>query len=288
MIPAAFNYAAPKTLAEAFRLMKKHPKAKVMAGGQSLLALMKLRAASPPMVIDLGRIKDLSYIKKKGTALVIGAMTTHHQIATSALVRREAAALAHAAESIGDIQVRNRGTIGGSLAHADPAADYPAAVLALDAAIVAKAGAKTRTIAADKFFTGVFATALKRGELITEVHVPLRPSITGASYLKMKHPASGFAVVGAAVVVRDGAKGGAGDVRIAFTGAAARAFRAKGAEAALRGKKLDEATVRAAMEQAADGQDMLEDLVADAAYRANLVRVYGRRAVLAAAGPPAG
>jgi carbon-monoxide dehydrogenase medium subunit len=290
MIPAAFEYTAPKTLAEAFRLMKKYPKAKIMAGGQSLLSLMKLRAASPPMVIDLGRIPALSYIKRKGTALVIGAMTTHQQIASSALVRKEASALAHAADAIGDIQVRNRGTIGGSLAHADPAADYPAAILALDAVIVAKAGAKTRQIASDRFFTGVFANALRRGELITEIQVPLRPAITGASYLKMKHPASGFAVVGAAVVLRrsegrgerTGGSGGAGQVRVAFTGATARAFRAKGVEAALQGKTLDDATVRAAMEHAPDGQDMLEDLVADAAYRANLVRVYGRRAVLAA------
>jgi carbon-monoxide dehydrogenase medium subunit len=282
MIPAAFEYAAPKTLAETFRLMKKYPRARVMAGGQSLLAMMKLRAATPPMVIDLGRVKGLSYIKKTGQTLAIGAMTSHHQIATSALVRRLAPVLAQAADAIGDIQVRNRGTIGGSLAHADPAADYPAAVLALDAVVVAKAGAKTRAIDADKFFTGVFSTALRRGELITEVRIPLRPAITGASYLKMKHPASGFAVVGAAVVKRAGARNGAGDIRIAFTGAAARAFRAKGVEAALRGKTADEATVRAAMERAADGQEMLEDLVADAAYRANLVRVYGRRAFLAA------
>jgi carbon-monoxide dehydrogenase medium subunit len=284
MIPAAFDYAAPKTLAETFRLMKKHPRARVMAGGQSLLAMMKLRAATPPMVIDLGRIKALSYVKKTGQGLAIGAMTTHHEIATSALVRRHAPVLAQAADAIGDVQVRNRGTIGGSLAHADPAADYPAAVLALDAVIVAKSGAKTRSIESDKFFTGVFTTALRRGELITEIRVPLRPAITGASYLKMKHPASGFAVVGAAVVLRDGATREAGDVRIAFTGAAARAFRAKDVEAALRGKKMDEAAVRAAMEGAAEGQDMLEDLVADAAYRANLVRVYGRRAYLAAKG----
>jgi carbon-monoxide dehydrogenase medium subunit len=284
MIPAAFDYAAPKTLSEAFRLIKKHPKARVMSGGQSLLSLMKLRAATPPMIIDLGRIKGLAYIKKNGNVLAVGAMTTHEEIASSALVRKEAPVLAQAAEAIGDIQVRNRGTLGGSLAHADPAADYPAAVLALEASVVAQAGGKTRAIPAEKFFTGVFSTALKKDELITEIQIPLRPALAGSAYLKMKHPASGFAVVGAAAVLRAGAKGQPNDVRLAFTGASASAFRARAVEAALRGKSLDEATVRAAMEAATNGVEMLEDLVADAAYRTNLVRVYGRRAVLAAAG----
>lgn len=282
MIPASFEYAAPKTVREAVRLLGKRG-AKAMAGGQSLLALMKLRAASPRMVVDLSRIRGLSYIKESGGRLRIGAMTTHAEIERSALIRRRALALAEAAEQIGDLQVRNRGTIGGSLAHADPAADYPAAVLALDAVIVAQGPKKTRSIPAGQFFTGLLATALKAGEVITEIQVPLTPAITGSAYRKMKHPASGFAVVGAAAVLR-AAKGGAPQVALAFTGAADHAFRATKVEAALAGKPITEATARAAAEQAPDGVDMLEDLAADAAYRAQLVRVFGRRALLAAAG----
>jgi carbon-monoxide dehydrogenase medium subunit len=282
MIPAAFDYAAPKTVKEAVRLLGKRG-AKAMAGGQSLLALMKLRAATPKMVVDLSRIRGLSYIKEAGGRLRIGAMTTHAEIERSALVRRRALALAEAAEQIGDLQVRNRGTIGGSLAHADPAADYPAAVLALDAVIVAQGPKKTRSIPAGQFFTGLLATALKAGEVITEIQIPLTPAITASAYRKMKHPASGFAVVGAAAVVRS-AKDGTSQVALAFTGAAAHAYRAKAVEAALAGKALTESVVRAAAERAPDGVDMLEDLAADAAYRAHLVRVFGRRALLAAAG----
>lgn len=282
MIPASFDYVAPKTVREAVRLLGKRG-AKAMAGGQSLLALMKLRAAAPKVVVDLSRIRGLSYIKESTGRLRIGAMTTHAEIERSALIRRRALALAEAAEQIGDLQVRNRGTIGGSLAHADPAADYPAAVLALGGVIVAQGPKKTRTIPAGQFFTGLFETALKAGEVITELQIPLTPAITGSAYRKMKHPASGFAVVGAAAVVR-AAKGGAPQVALAFTGAAAHAFRASGVEAALAGQPLTEAAVRAAAERAPEGVDMLEDLAADAAYRAHLVRVFGRRALLAAAG----
>jgi carbon-monoxide dehydrogenase medium subunit len=279
VIPAAFDYAAPKSIEEALKLLSKHRNAKVMAGGQSLLSLMKLRAATPPLLVDLGRIRSLSYIKKKGNTLAIGAMTTHTDIAASAVVQREARVLAQAAEAIGDLQVRNRGTIGGSLAHADPAADYPAAFLALEGSLVVQ-GRKPRTIAAADFFTGLFATGLKPGEIITEVQFPLKPVITGSAYAKMKHPASGFAIVGAAAVVRG--SGSAREVRLAFTGAAAHAFRAKSIEEALRGTALDEAAVRDAMRHAAEGVDFLEDLAADKEYRAQLVRVFGQRAVLAA------
>ncbi len=280
MIPAAFNYAAPKTVEEALKLLGRHRNAKLMAGGQSLLSLMKLRAASPPLVVDLGRVRGLAYIRKRGNTLAIGAMTTHTEIAASAVVQKEVRVLAQAAEAIGDLQVRNRGTIGGSLAHADPAADYPAAFLALEGSVVVH-GRKTRTIPADAFFTGLFATGLKSGEIITEIQFPLKPAIAGSAYLKMKHPASGFAIVGAAAVVRG--SGSAREVRLAFTGAGSHAYRAKGVEAALRGKALDEAGVREAVKHATDGVDLLEDLAADKEYRAQLVRVFGARALLAAA-----
>jgi carbon-monoxide dehydrogenase medium subunit len=230
------------------------------------------------MVIDIGRIRDLSYIREEKDHIAIGALTTHTDIERSAVIRSKLRALGEAAEAIGDLQVRNRGTIGGSLAHADPAADYPAPFLALEGSIVAQGSGGTRTIAADQFFTGLFATALKANEIVTEVRFPTSPAISGSAYKKMKHPASGFAVVGAAAAVRAG-----GQLRVAFTGAASHAFRAKSIEAALSGKKLDEAAVRAAMEQAPQGVDLLEDLFADKVYRAQLVKVYGRRAVLAVA-----
>ena len=278
MIPAAFEYLAPANLTEALATLRNNPEAKVMAGGQSLLSLMKLRAASPPMVVDLGRIRGLAYIREEKDHIAIGALTTHTDVERSSLIREKLRALGEAAEAIGDVQVRNRGTVGGSLAHADPAADYPAAFLALEGTVVAQGAGGTRTIAADQFFTGLFSTALKPGEILTEVRFQTSPAISGSAYRKMKHPASGFAVIGAAAVVRAG-----GQLRVAFTGATAHAFRAKAIEAALSGKKLDDTTVRAAMEQAPQGVDLLEDLFADKRYRAQLVKVYGRRAVLAAA-----
>lgn len=282
MIPASFEYTAPETVKEALSLLGAHPDAKVMAGGQSLLSMMKLRAATPPMIVDLGRIRDLSYVREEHDRVLIGAMTTHADIERSSVIRQRFPVLAEAAEQIGDLQVRNRGTIGGSLAHADPAADYPAAVLALEAWLVAQGSDRPRTIPADQFFTGLFATALQPGEILTEVQIPIPPLITGSAYRKMKHPASGFAVVGAAAVVRVGPDGREQRVRLAFTGAAAHAFRATGVETALRGKTIDEATVREAMTKATDGVELLEDLFADQAYRAQLVKVYGRRALLAA------
>ncbi len=282
MIPASFEYMAPTSVKEALSLLRQHADAKVMAGGQSLLSMMKLRAATPPMIVDLGRIRDLAYIREDKDHVLIGAMTTHVEIERSAVIRKRLPVLAEAAEQIGDLQVRNRGTIGGSLAHADPAADYPAVFLALEGSVVAQGAGKPRTIPAEEFFTGLFATALKPDEILTEVQIPIPPPITGSAYRKMKHPASGFAVVGAAAVVRVGPDRREQRVRLAFTGAAAHAFRAKGVEMALRGKTIDEATVREAMEQATDGVELWEDLAADRAYRAQLVRVYGRRALLAA------
>ncbi len=284
MIPASFEYTAPSSVKEALSLLGAHPDAKVMAGGQSLLAMMKLRVATPPMIVDLGRIRDLSYIREEHDRVLIGAMTTHTEIERSPVIQTRFPVLAQAVEQIGDLQVRNRGTIGGSLAHADPAADYPAVILALEAWLVAQGSGKPRTIPADQFFTGLFSTALQPGEILTEVQIPIPPAITGSAYRKMKHPASGFAVVGAAAVVRVGPDKREQRVRLAFTGAADHAFRATGVEAALRGKTLDETTVQEAMNSATDGVDLLEDLFADRAYRAQLVKVFGRRALLAAAG----
>src|SRR5437868_836790 len=201
MIPASFAYESPRTLNEALDLLSSNAESKLLAGGHSLLPAMKLRLATPEMVIDIGRIAGLDTIHESGDRIAIGALTTHAAIASSKLLHASSPLLAQAAANIGDVQVRNRGTVGGSLAQAHPAADYPAAVLALDAEIVATSRDGERAIPAGEFFTGLFSTSLRPNEIITEVRVP---KTTGAAtaYLKFHHPASGYAVVGVAVVVR--------------------------------------------------------------------------------------
>jgi len=283
MIPATFDYVAPATLDEALGLLQQHPDAKLLAGGHSLLPLMKLRLATPSLVIDLGRIAGLREIREDGGALVIGALATHWMVESSPLVRQKAPVLAEAAGRIGDIQVRNLGTIGGSLAHADPAADYPAAVVALEAEIAAEGPGGRRTIKATEFFSGLFATALQPTEILVQVTVPPLPARTGGAYLKFPHPASGFAVVGVAAVVTMDRQGRCERARIGITGVGPAAYRAAAVEEALAGAALDERTVAAAAQRAADGVEVNEDLFASADYRRHLAQVFTRRAVLAAA-----
>src|SRR5215469_11170503 len=200
MIPANFDYIAAKSLDEALSLLAKHKDdAKLLAGGHSLLPAMKLRLAQPKLLIDLGKIKDLSYIKEEDGQVRIGAMTTHFQIETSDLLRRVCPLLPETATNLGDMQVRNKGTIGGSLAHSDPAADWPAAVLALDAEIVAAGAKGERVIKASKLFVELFTTALKNHEVLKEIRFAAPKGDVGQAYLKFRHPASGFAVVGVAV-----------------------------------------------------------------------------------------
>jgi len=281
MISAAFEYESPKTLKDALGLLAANSEAKLLAGGHSLLPAMKLRLASPAMLVDLGRIAGLSYIREAGGKIAIGAMTTHADIATSSVLLASSPLLAQTAEHIGDVQVRNRGTIGGSLAHADPAADYPAAVLALDAEIVASSATGERTIAARDFFTGLFATALGPNEIITEIRVPKTSGSARTAYCKFHHPASGFAVVGVAALVR--AKGaGIESVSVGITGVGQNAYRATGVEKALAGKTLSD--IAEASKNAAEGVDALGDHFASAEYRKHLAAVSTRRALQAAAG----
>jgi carbon-monoxide dehydrogenase medium subunit len=282
MIPAQFEYHAPSSVAEALRLLKQLPEAKLLAGGHSLLPMMKLRLVSPPHVIDLGRIGDLKYIKETGPTVTIGALTTHWTIESSPVVQRRAPLLAECAARIGDVQVRNVGTIGGSLAHADPAADYPAGVLALDATITAEGSSGRRTIPATEFFTGVFSTALRPDEVLIEVNVPALPPRTGGAYLKFPHPASGFAVVGIAAVVTIDGKGRCERARIGITGVAPVAYRARATEDALTGAALDDKSIAAAAPKATDGIDPNEDIFASAEYRRHLAQVFTKRALLAA------
>ncbi|MGL4279536.1 MAG: FAD binding domain-containing protein [Albidovulum sp.] len=264
----AFAYHSPSSVRQAASLAAKKENAKFLAGGHTLLPTMKQRLASPDHVVDLKGIAELKGIARKGRTIVIGAMTTHAEVATSALVQEAIPALAALADGIGDPHVRNRGTIGGSVANNDPAADYPAAVLGLGATVVTN----KRKIAAEDYFQGMFDTALEEGEIITKVVFPI-PS--KAAYAKFPNPASRYAIVGVMVVKRGS------ETRVAVTGAGnSGVFRWAKAEAALKtrfaAKSLDG--------MVADAKGMNADIHADAAYRAHLVGVMARRAVTAATG----
>ena len=279
MYPAQFDYHSPASVQEAISLLGRlKDDAKVLAGGHSLLPMMKLRLAQPKHLIDLRKVPGLSGIKEDGGAIAIGALTTHYAVESSSLLKQKCPLLSEAAGTIADPQVRNMGTIGGSLAHADPAADYPAAVIALGAELVAEGPKGKRTIKVDDFFKGLLTTALQPDEILVEIRIPSWPAGTGMAYMKFPHPASRFAVVGVATLVTaDGKKVGVG-----ITGAGTKAPRARGVEAALAGKTLDAATIRAAAEKAADGVDVQADLQGSVEYKTHILKVYCRRALEAA------
>jgi len=284
MIPASFDYIAAKSLDEAISLLAKHKDdAKILAGGHSLLPAMKLRLMQPKVLIDLGRIRDLSYIKDEGGQIRIGAMTTHFQVEISDLLRRSCPLLPETASHLGDMQVRNKGTIGGSLAHSDPAADWPAAILALDAEIVATSAKGDRVIKATDFFVEMLTTSLQPGEILREIRIPSGKGKPAHAYVKVRHPASGFAVVGVAVNLSiDGGK--CQSSAIGITGVSPKAYRASKVERALKGNALDAKTLSAACAHAAAGVDVNSDLYASAEYRKQLATVYTRRAIELAAG----
>ncbi len=283
MIPSNFEYVRANSVKDAISLLSQHGDgAKLLAGGHSLIPAMKFRLSTPSTLIDVSGIGELSEIKMSGDKIEIGAFATHRAVEHSDIIKKECGVLAEAAGKIGDPQVRNRGTIGGSLAHADPAADYPALVLALNADIHVEGKSGSRTIVADDFFTELFETALKDDEMITKVSFPVVGKGTGGAYEKFPHPASRFAVVGVAVVVTvDGGKCTA--ARVGVTGAAASPFRATDVENALTGKVLDEQTISDATAKVADPADLLTDLIASAEYRAHLCSVMAKRALMTAA-----
>jgi carbon-monoxide dehydrogenase medium subunit len=273
MYPANFEYARPSTVDEAIALLTRHgDQAKVLAGGHSLIPAMKLRLAQPKIVIDIGRLAALRYIRETGGAVAIGAMTTHQEIAASKVLRDRSPLLAETAASIGDLQVRNKGTIGGSLAHADPAADYPAAILALDAEIDLVGPRGRRTVQAAAFFIDLLQTAVASDELLVEIRVPATAKTT--AYEKTEQKASGFALAGVAVVM------GPDGVRVGVTGIAATAYRAVGVERALAGERSPSAqAIARAAAHAADGVAPLGDIHASPEYRAHLAQVNTRRAI---------
>jgi len=283
MIPAAFTYHRPRTVQAALRLLAEHgADAKVLAGGQSLLAMMKLRLAAPAHLVDISRIAALRRIRVRDGRLRIGALATHWMIESAPAVRRAAPVLAETASMIGDLQVRNLGTIGGSLAHADPASDYPAAMLALDAEFALQGGDGVRTVAAPEFFQGVMATALRSDELLIEVGVPVPPARFGAAYQKMPNPASGFALAGVAAAIGLDGDGLVAHVRVGITGVAAAAYRAHRVEQAITGREPTDDLLAEASAAATDGIDANADLHASAAYRQHLARVLTRRALVLA------
>lgn len=279
MYPAPFEYFAPASVGEALSLMAEHADAKLLAGGHSLLPSMKLRLASPAALIDIGKIADLHGINDMRDFIMLGALTTHNQVEQSALLRHQCPLLPEVASHIGDRQVRNRGTLGGSLAHADPAADYPAAMLALGAVIHAQGANGTRSINADDLFTGLFQTSLGANEIITSVQVPKTNAHgNGVAYAKFAHPASRYAVAGVAVWVKID-NDNVGDIRIGVTGATDHAQRAKQAEDALRGKPMSEDNIAAAAKLASAGLTTLGDMYASAEYRAHLVNALAAEAL---------
>jgi len=272
MYPAQFEYFRPTTIDEAVKLLAQHgDDAKLLAGGHSLIPAMKLRLAQPKAVVDLGRIANLSYIREAGGRLAIGAMTTHADIQASSVLRARCPLLPETASHIGDMQVRNKGTIGGSLAHADPAADWPAAILALDAELEIVGPRGTRTVQANRFFIDLLQTAIAQGEILTEIRVPATPR--SVAYVKTEQKASGFALTGVAAIVDGNA------VRVAVTGVAAIPYRATAVEQALADGPLTPERIARAAAHAADGVDALSDIHASSEFRVHLAQVNAGRAL---------
>ncbi len=283
MFPKKFEYRRVDTLQEAVDLLSQlGPDAKLLAGGHSLIPAMKLRLAAPSVLIDIGRVSELKGIRRTDGQVSIMAGSTHWMVENSQELKASAPLLPEVASVIGDMQVRNLGTVGGNLAHADPASDLPAAVLALDARLKAASKRGERTIPASDFFQGMFTTALQPDEALVEVTVPAFAPRTGWSYVKFAHPASGYAVVGVAAVLEADEAGNCRGARVAITGAGSKAVRATSVEAALSGKRLEEQSIAEASSAAADGLDLMGDIYASEEYRAHLARVLTKRALMQA------
>lgn len=284
MIPQAVDYKRAGSVSEAISLLTENPDAKILAGGHSLIPAMKLRLNSPSLLIDIARIAELRFIKASDGAVVIGAASTHHDIISNATIQSCYPAMIEAGELIGDTQVRNMGTLGGSIAHADPSADWPGVLLALNATIKVEGIGGTREIAATDFFTGFFSTALEEGQIVTEIHIPEPVVGSKSAYRKFLQPASRFAIVGCAVaiVINDGV---ISEARVAFNGVSTEgAFLDEAVSAALVGKAATLETIDAAVAGVAEGVDINEDHYASKVYRKHLAKVYAKRALAGACG----
>jgi carbon-monoxide dehydrogenase medium subunit len=281
VIPAAFGYQRPLSLDEALGLLGSGGDTKVLAGGQSLLPLLKLRLAATETLVDIGRIAELKGVRKLPDGrLAIGALTTYREVLDSPA--RHYGLFKDAIPGIGDLQVRNRGTIGGAIAHADPASDMAACLLALDAELVARSSRGERTIPIDGFFAGPFETALGPDEILTEIRLPGPRDDAGSAYANLEQSASGYPLVGVAAIVfaGDGAK--LAGAAIALTGVGDHAYRARAVEAALAGSDRSSSAIEAAAAKATEGVEVASDIHADRAYRSAMAVVYTRRAIEAA------
>jgi aerobic carbon-monoxide dehydrogenase medium subunit len=283
VIPAQFDYVAPASVDEALAALAEHgDDAKIIAGGQSLLPVLRMRLNAPELLIDLGRIESLRGVRDDGDAIVIGAMTPHSDVAADPLVKEHVALLPKAIEHLADAQVRHRGTFGGALAHADPGGDLGAPTLALQAEFVIAGPGGSRTVAADDFFVDLFETAIGEDEILTEVRIP-KYTGWGAHYEKFVRVAYQWPIVAVAATVR--LEGGTiGEARVGLTNMGPTPHRARAVEAALVGQPATDEAVRAAASSAAQGTNPPSDLNGDADYRRHLATVLTRRAVLAAAG----
>ena len=279
MIPQSFDYAAPPDLKEA--LARIAGGGKPLAGGMSLIPMMKLRLAAPDLLVDIARIPELYYIREDGGKLHIGATTTHYELESSRLIRSRCPLLAETASHIGDVQVRNVGTIGGSAAHADPAADYPAALMALEAEFLLASARGERIISAEEFFVDTFTTALGADEIIRELIVPVEEPSMGTSYQKMFQPASGFAIVGVAARLRKSG-GKIALARIGVTGLGPKAFRARNVEKLLEGRATTSPDIDRAASVVAEDVEASSDIHTSAEYRNHLARIYTARAIAVA------
>jgi carbon-monoxide dehydrogenase medium subunit len=279
MIPGSFEYYAPRSLDDAIKFLAEHrDDVKVLSGGQSLLPLMKMRLSKPAFIVDIGRISGLDTITEEGNHLIVGALVTHSQIESSELLQKKCPLLPQTATTIADVQVRNRGTIGGSIAHADPAGDWPAAIIALDAEIQITGPSGERWVKCEEFFLGLLMSVLEPDELVTAIKVP----VTGndkTAYLKAAPRSSGFAVVGVAVRLGLDASGNCNRAAIGITGVTGKAYRPERVEQMLSGKKLDAKTVEAAAAEATRNVEVIEDINGSAEYRKHLTEVYLARAV---------
>jgi carbon-monoxide dehydrogenase medium subunit len=283
MIPASFDYHAPKTLDEAVALLARlGDTAKILAGGQSLIPAMRFRLASPEALVDLGRIRDLAYVEERGDHLAIGALTREYALEASAAVAKSYPLLLDTAKVIADPLVRNKATVGGNLAHADPANDHPATMLAYNAQVIARGPKGTRTIAIDDLFVGLFETSLVPGEILTEIRIPRPAADSGGAYLKIERKVGDYAVAAVAVQLELAGKTVKG-VRIGLTNVSSIPMRAKNAEAALAGKPLTDDVLEAAGKAAAAECDPSADLRGQVDYKRDMVRVLTKRAVRRAA-----
>jgi carbon-monoxide dehydrogenase medium subunit len=284
VIPAAFNYARPTTVDEALQAIAQGGEdVKVLAGGQSLIPVMRLRLAAPETVVDLTRVTEMKGVRDDGDAIVIGAMTTHHDVIADPLVNQHAKLLAEATETVADRQVRHRGTFGGALAHADPAGDLAAVALALDAEMVIAGPNGRRTVPAQEFFVDYLTTALEEGELLVEIRVPKLSGDWGVRYEKFNRVAQAWSIVAVAAAVRR-ENGHIAEAKIGLTNMGPTPLRARGVEQALAGADASAQAIAEAARHAAEGTSPSSDLNAQADYREHLAQVLTRRAVTAAAG----